>query len=123
MCLQSPHLSLKQIAASALCDISKHNLELAQNIVDAGAIPYLAKNLSNLDEKLKRQVLAALSACAKHSPELAEVVIEAEVFPSVFMHMAHNCPQVRYSFIFDTPNLNVKTSRLGKMPLLWCAIL
>lgn len=27
--------------------------------------------------------------------ELAEVVVEAEVFPSVLLHLAHRCPQVR----------------------------
>lgn len=36
-----------------------------------------------------------LGSCAKHSLELAEVVVEAEVFPSVLLHLAHRCPQVR----------------------------
>lgn len=61
LCLQEPDLSLKQIAASALADIAKHSLEMAQTIEDAGAIPHLARNLNNTDEKLKRQVLYALS--------------------------------------------------------------
>lgn len=51
--LQEPELCIKQITASVLFDISKHSTELAENVVDAGAIPFLAKALSNPDTKLK----------------------------------------------------------------------
>ncbi|KAJ8978687.1 hypothetical protein NQ317_015656 [Molorchus minor] len=95
LCLQEPELSLKQITTSAISDIAKHSLELAQNVTDSGVVPYLAKNLENTDEKLKRQVLTALSSCAKHSTELAEAVVEAEVFPSVLLLLGHPCPMVR----------------------------
>lgn len=61
LCLQEPELSLKQIAANVLVDIAKHSVDLAQYVVDAGAVPHLVKNLSNMDEKMKRHVLAALS--------------------------------------------------------------
>lgn len=61
LCLQESGILLRQIGASALCDIAKHSVELAQSVVDAGAVPHLAKNLNNQDEKLKRQTLAALS--------------------------------------------------------------
>lgn len=53
LCLQEPELCLKQISISALCDISKHSEDLAHTIVDAGALSYLAKALSNPDVKLK----------------------------------------------------------------------
>lgn len=53
LALQEPELCLKQISASALFDISKHNIDLAETVVDAGAIPFLAKALSNPDTKLK----------------------------------------------------------------------
>lgn len=111
--MQEPELALKQVAASALSDIAKHSMDLAQNIIDAGAVPHLARSLNNQDEKLKRQVLTGLSnffffdflsndensikfagSIAKHSNDLAEVVVEAEVFPSVLIHMAHACPIV-----------------------------
>lgn len=55
LCLQEPELYVKQISASALCDISKHDKDLAQVVVDAGAVPFLAKALSNPDSKLKVQ--------------------------------------------------------------------
>lgn len=51
--LQEPELCIKQITASVLFDISKHSTDLAENVVDAGAIPFLAKALSNPDTKLK----------------------------------------------------------------------
>jgi hypothetical protein len=53
---QEPELSLKRIASSALSDISKHTPELAQAVVDAGAVQYLAPLVINQDAKLKRQV-------------------------------------------------------------------
>lgn len=56
LCVQEPELSLKRVAASALSDIAKHTPELAQVLVDAGAVSYLAPLLVNQDAKLKRQV-------------------------------------------------------------------
>ncbi len=54
--MQEPELSLKRIAASALSDIAKHTPELAQAVVDAGAVAYLAPLVISQDAKLKRQV-------------------------------------------------------------------
>lgn len=59
LCVQEPELSLKRVAASALSDIAKHTPELAQVVVDTGAVPYLAPLLVNQDAKLKRQVCYA----------------------------------------------------------------
>ena len=53
LCIQEPELSLKRIAASALSDICKHSPELAQTVVDAGAIAHLAQMILNPDAKLK----------------------------------------------------------------------
>ena len=78
-------MSLKRIAASTLSEICKHSPELAQIVVDAGAVPYLAPMIQHPDAKLKRQVCACLSQVAKHSIDLAEVVVEAEVCPKIFL--------------------------------------
>ena len=83
LCVQEPELSLKRIAASSLSDIAKHSPELAQAVVDAGAVAYLAPLVVSPDAKLKRQVCAALGQVAKHSVDLAETVVEAEVFPAI----------------------------------------
>lgn len=53
LCVQEPELSLKRISASALSDICKHSPELAQTVVDAGAIAHLAQMILNPDAKLK----------------------------------------------------------------------
>jgi len=64
--IQEPELSLKRVAASALSDICKHSPELAQTVVDAGAIAHLAQMILNPDAKLKRQVLSCFSQISKH---------------------------------------------------------
>ena len=106
LCIQEPELSLKRIAASALSDICKHSPELAQTVVDAGAIAHLAQMILNpgknikifrnytfkiIDAKLKRQVLSCFAQISKHSVELAELVVEAEIFPAVL-----TCLKVRF---------------------------
>jgi hypothetical protein len=60
LCIQEPELSLKRIAASALSDICKHSPELAQTVVDAGAIAHLAQMILNPDAKLKVNVAGDL---------------------------------------------------------------
>ena len=55
--IQEPELCLKRIAASALSDICKHSPELAQTVVDAGAIAHLAQMILNPDQKLKVKFL------------------------------------------------------------------
>ncbi len=56
LCAQEPELAVKRIAASALGDVAKHTPELAQSVVDAGAVAYLAPLVTNQDAKLKRNV-------------------------------------------------------------------
>ncbi|KAE8279966.1 Sperm-associated antigen 6 Axoneme central apparatus protein PF16-like protein [Larimichthys crocea] len=93
LCLEEFDPGVKEAAAWALGyiarhnallahDISKHTPELAQTVVDNGAIAHLAQMILNPDAKLKRQVFSALSQISKHSVSLAELVIEAEIFPA-----------------------------------------
>jgi len=64
LCVQEPELSLKRISASALSDICKHSPELAQTVVDSGAIAHLAQMILNPDAKLKvNQNLISLNYC------------------------------------------------------------
>ena len=53
LCLLEPEMALKRIAASTLSDISKHTPELAQTVVDTGAIAHLAHMILSRDAKLK----------------------------------------------------------------------
>ena len=63
--------------------LASPSLQLAQTVVDAGAIAHLAQLVGSNDAKLKRQLFSALSQVAKHTVELAEMVVEAEIFPNV----------------------------------------
>jgi hypothetical protein len=86
---------VKRIAASALSDISKHTPELAQSVVDAGAISFLAPLIKSPDAPLKRQVLSCLGQIAKHSIELGELVAESDIFPGVLDRLKDQDPAVR----------------------------
>ena len=57
---------------------------MATQVVDGGAIAYLAQLIASDDAKLKRQVFSAFAQIAKHSVDLAELVVEAEIFPGVY---------------------------------------
>merc|ERR1712072_1380830 len=69
--------------------------ELAQAVVDAGAVAYLAPLIVHPDAKLKRQVCSCLAQIAKHSVDLAEVIVEAEIFPNVLNCLKDTDPFVR----------------------------
>ena len=59
-------------------------LQLAQAVVDNGAIAYIAPLIQSPDAKLKRQVCSCLSQIARHNFDLAELVVEGEIFPKIF---------------------------------------
>ena len=51
--------------------------ELAQAVVDAGAVPLLVLCIQEPEITLKRISASALSDICKHSPELAQTVVDA----------------------------------------------
>ena len=53
--------------------------ELAQAVVDAGAVPLLVLCIQEPELSLKRIAASALSDICKHSPELALTVVNAGV--------------------------------------------
>lgn len=57
-------------------------IQLAQAVVDANTIAFVAPLLANPDSKLRRQVCSALSQIAKHTVDLAETVVDGEIFPN-----------------------------------------
>lgn len=57
--------------------IARHNAELAQAVVDAGAVPLLVLCVQEPELSLKRIAASALSDISKHSPELAQTVVDA----------------------------------------------
>jgi len=73
------------IALQTLCDVllchSRHCVsccvELAQSVVDAGAVPLLILCLQEPELALKRVAASSLSDVCKHSLELAQTVVDA----------------------------------------------
>ena len=53
------------------------SVELAQAVVDAGAVPLLVLCIQEPELSLKRIAASALSDICKHSPELAQTVVDA----------------------------------------------
>ena len=82
--------------------------ELAQTVVDAGAIAHLAQLTLNPDAKLKRQVFSALSQISKHSVELAEMVVEAEIFPNILTCLKGKHPSYSLNLFFEGNDIKLR---------------
>jgi hypothetical protein len=103
ICLEEFDPTVKEAAAWALGYIARHNggeilylsiylfccdlniifcllfvsIELAQSVVDAGAVPLLVLCIQEPELALKRISASSISDIAKHSPELAQTVVDA----------------------------------------------
>ena len=75
-CLSDFDPSVKEASAWALGYIARHNAELAQHVVDNGAIPHLVLCLQEPELSLKRIAASTLAEICKHTPELAQVVVD-----------------------------------------------
>ena len=69
-CLAEFEPSVKEAAAWALGYIARHTPELAQDVVDAGAVPNLVLCLQEPELTLKRIAASTLSEICKHSTEV-----------------------------------------------------
>jgi HEAT repeat protein len=69
-CLEEFDPGVKEAAAWALGYIARHNGELSQAVVDAGAIPLLVLCVQEPELSLRRIAASALSDVSKHSPEV-----------------------------------------------------
>lgn len=81
--------SVKEAAAWALGYISRHNTELAQYVVDAGAVPPLVLCIQEPELTLKRIAASTLSEICKHTPELAQVVVDQGAVPYLSALIQH----------------------------------
>lgn len=86
--------------------------QLAQAVVDANAVAFIAPLLSNPDTKLRRQVCSCLSQIAKHTVDLAETVVDGEIFPNVLVclkdkdaHVKKNAATLICEIAKHTPEL------------------
>ena len=71
------YTSTSFVAAWAIGYIAQHTPELAQHVVDAGAVPLLVLCIQEPEISLKRISASSLGDICKHSPELAQAVVDA----------------------------------------------
>ena len=88
-CLEEFDPGVKEAAAWALGYIARHNGELAQTVVDAGAVPLLVLCVQEPELTLKRIAASALSDICKHSPELAQTVVDAGAVSLLAKDISH----------------------------------
>ncbi|PKK31910.1 hypothetical protein A306_00000034 [Columba livia] len=77
ICLEDFDPGVKEAASWALGYIARHNSELSQAVVDAGAVPLVVLCIQEPEIALKRIAASTLSDISKHSPELAQTVVDA----------------------------------------------
>ena len=55
---------------SALSQIAKHSVDLAEMVVEAEIFPAVLSSLTNSDEYVKKNVAMLIREVAKHTPEV-----------------------------------------------------
>ncbi|KAK0140749.1 Sperm-associated antigen 6 [Merluccius polli] len=95
--------------------------ELAQSVVEAGAVPLLLLCLQEPEMALKRISASALSDIAKHTPELAHTVVDS----GAIAHLAQMIlnPDAKLKLFLDTnssEDLQVKCKKALKNVLQKC---
>lgn len=115
LCIQEPEPTLKRISASALSEICKHSPELAQFVVDAGAVPFLAQLINHQDAQLKRQVCSCLANIARHTLDLAEAVVENDIFPKILYKLKDTDHLVRKYAASCVREIAKQSSDLSKL--------
>jgi len=68
--------AVKESACQALASIAKHDIDLANSVYSAGAVPLIILCLQEPELTLKRASINALSEIAKHNEELAQVIVD-----------------------------------------------
>ena len=79
--LLRPQRFYKKAAAFVLRAVAKHSPELAQAVVDSGALEALVLCLEEFDPSVKEAAAWALGYIASHTPELAQAVVDAGAVP------------------------------------------
>ena len=75
--------------------------ELAQAVVDAGAVPLLVLCIQEPELSLKRIAASALSDICKHSPELAQTVVDAGAIAHLAQMILNPDAKLKVTFVID----------------------
>lgn len=63
--------------ASALAQISKHSVDLAEVVVEAEVFPNFLNCLKDNDALVRKNTATAIREITKHTPELAKLIVNA----------------------------------------------
>lgn len=86
-------LRSKKIACKRV--YNRHTDELAQSVVDAGAVGLLVLCVQEPELTLKRIAASALADIAKHTSELAQSVVDAGAVPYLAALISHPDAQLK----------------------------
>lgn len=68
---------LKRQIFSALAQIAKHSVDLAEMVVEAEIFPAVLTCLRDSDEYVRKHVATLIREISKHTPELAQLIVNA----------------------------------------------
>ena len=68
--VKNTFLSLQRQVFSALSQIAKHSVDLAEMVVEAEIFPAVLQCLKDQDEYVKKNVATLIREIAKHTPEV-----------------------------------------------------
>lgn len=75
--IQSVDGNLKRQVCSALAQIAKHSVELAEVVVEAEIFPKILICLKDVDQQVRKNAATCIREVAKHTPELARIIVNA----------------------------------------------
>ena len=67
-------LAVQRQVFSALSQIAKHNVDLAEMVVEADIFPAVLTSLKDADEYVKKNTATLIREIAKHTPEVKRPV-------------------------------------------------
>lgn len=73
--ISNPDARLRRQLFSALSQLSKHSIELAEMVVEAEIFPGVLAYLKDPDEYVKKNTATLIREISKHTPELAQLVM------------------------------------------------
>jgi 3-methyladenine DNA glycosylase AlkD len=75
--IQHPDAKLKRQVCSALAQIAKHSVDLAEVVVEAEIFPKILACLKDMDLVVRKNAATLIREVAKHTPELATLIVNA----------------------------------------------
>jgi hypothetical protein len=112
--LSDAGLRLQTVLTRALGAIARHSPELADALIEGGAIKALTSLYHSSDPGLKEAVATTLTHIAKHAPEIAQLIVDAEAFPHALHCLKDRDESVRKASAWLVREIAKHTQELSK---------